>query len=306
MFNFLISGNDEAFQGDPWILDHDRVFEHTHDAVSAPYRELNLQQIEQLCRMPTLIGFERYVAKNARLAGIDRVRLRNNEVRIEYTFIPNLPGITPEQLESLVWDFDIGKLELNRTHWALKDVDLKAELVRAGIINEAQFAAIPAEFRDLFGTTRVEEAVQVQPKIFRIPDRPIEPDLVSVMVPFNGTFTPVFQAITEVGNEIGLRVLNANQVWEESEIIQDIFSLIYRSAVVICDFSNRNANVFYEAGIAHTLGKPVIPIVQRAEDIPFDLQQHRYIVYLNNDQGRRGLRDDLLPRLRSLVQRAAQ
>lgn len=303
MFNLLISGNDEVFRGDPWTLERSRVFEHTHEAVAAPYRDLNQQQFEQLRRFPALIGYEKGVGRNARIARIDRVRLRDAEIRVEYTFVPNLPEITPEQLENLSWELDIRKYELNRTHWALKDVDIFAEFLSAGIMSADTYSSVPAEFRTMFRTAESAAPFNIQPTIFRIPDQASEADLVSVMFPFNPAFAPVFDTIEHVGNSVGLRVMNANQVWEDSEIIQDIFSLIYRSAVVICDFSDRNPNVFYEAGIAHTLGKPVVPLVQRVGDIPFDLSHHRHIVYLNNEEGRRGLGDELLPRLQALVRR---
>lgn len=65
-----------------------------------------------------------------------------------------------------------------------------------------------------------------------------------------------------------------------------------------------NPNVFYEAGIAHTLGKHVIPITQVADHIPFDLRHHRYIHYLNNKEGLAKLGAEVASRvgtLRSIV-----
>lgn len=44
--------------------------------------------------------------------------------------------------------------------------------------------------------------------------------------------------------------------------MDDVISLIWRSRVVIADFTTRNLNVFYETGIAHTLGGDVIQIAQ--------------------------------------------
>jgi len=70
---------------------------------------------------------------------------------------------------------------------------------------------------------------------------------------------------------------------------------------VVCDFSGRNANVFYEAGIAHTLGKHVVPITQNPEDIPFDLRHHRYARYLNNNEGCKALETDLKNRFQTLA-----
>lgn len=289
MFNLLMSGNDEAFRGEPWTLERARVFEHTNDAVRARFAALNPQQIDELCRYPALIAYERGVRSNARLGKIDRVRLRQDEVRIEYSIAPGLPEIPPERIEAIEWELDFGRLELNRTHWAVKDVDLAGELVAAGIVSAQQLNALPDGFRHLFGPANVALPVAVQPTVFRLPEGGIQNDLVSVMLPFAEEFRPVFGTIQQAGQQLGLRVLSVNDVWDENEIIQDIFSLIYRSKIVVCDFSSRNPNVFYEAGIAHTLGRQVIPIVQRVDDIPFDLRHHRHIVYLNNGEGRQAL-----------------
>ena len=43
--------------------------------------------------------------------------------------------------------------------------------------------------------------------------------------------------------------------------------------------------VFYEIGIAHTIGKPMILITQNQEDIPSDLRHIRYIQYAYTKAG---------------------
>ena len=63
--------------------------------------------------------------------------------------------------------------------------------------------------------------------------------------------------------------------------------------------------MFYEAGIAHTLGKHVIPITQSEHDIPFDLQHHRYIKYLNNSEGITELQRALSSRIATLNEQPA-
>jgi hypothetical protein len=88
---------------------------------------------------------------------------------------------------------------------------------------------------------------------------------------------------------------------ENPAIIQDVVSLIDRSRIVVCDCTGRNPNVFYEAGIAHTLGREVILITQSANDIPFDLRHLRYIPYLNNNEGRLALADALQGRMQTVV-----
>ncbi|MBC6402343.1 MAG: hypothetical protein GDA35_01705 [Hyphomonadaceae bacterium] len=125
------------------------------------------------------------------------------------------------------------------------------------------------------------------------------------MMPFDAAFDPVFEAVKQAGQDMGLQVSRADQVWKNSEVIQDIFSLIFRSRFVICDFSDKNPNVFYEAGIAHTLGRPVIPVAQNKDDIPFDIGHHRYVIYDNTEQGRDGLIRNIRSRMKDLAQNNA-
>ncbi|SDF98491.1 hypothetical protein SAMN05660686_03001 [Thalassobaculum litoreum DSM 18839] len=172
------------------------------------------------------------------------------------------------------------EFEFNRNHWAVKDVDL---------------------FRELF---RFAPPRRQLPKVFTIRDHPlIEDDLVSVMMPFDAGFTPVFKAIRDAVDEADLRCLRVDDLWEADAIIDDVVSLIDRSRVVICDCTGRNANVFYEAGIAHTLGRPVVLLTQRSEDIPFDLRHIRYIEYLKNEEGLKDMAAALSDRLKTIKDR---
>ena len=145
-----------------------------------------------------------------------------------------------------------------------------------------------------------ERTIVFSPNIFSIPDETVEINLVSVMMPFSTDLLPVYKSIQNATSEAGLDCRRADDIWEDSTIIQDIFSLIFKSHIVICDFSGKNPNVFYEAGIAHTLGKHVIPITQYRNDVPFDLQHHRFIQYLNNNEGLKSLENSLISRLKTL------
>ena len=72
---------------------------------------------------------------------------------------------------------------------------------------------------------------------------------------------------------------------KKSVIVQDVFNLIFRAQAVVVDFTGRNPNVMYETGIAHTLGKHVVPISQSLDDVPFDMSHHRVQKYLPNKEG---------------------
>ncbi|MFZ5720200.1 MAG: hypothetical protein ACOY5Y_12155 [Pseudomonadota bacterium] len=139
------------------------------------------------------------------------------------------------------------------------------------------------------------------PNVFEVPDEKVDPRLVAVMMPFSAEFDPVYMAIKKACADVAVSCLRVDDIWEHSTVIQDVFSLIFRSSVVVCDFTGRNPNVFYEAGIAHTLGKHVIPLSQSAGDVPFDVSHHRYLKYLNNGEGRAKLTTALADRLLTLI-----
>lgn len=58
----------------------------------------------------------------------------------------------------------------------------------------------------------------------------------------------------------------------------------------------------YETGIAHTLGKIVIPLCQNINDVPFDLRHHRVLSYLPNEQGLKELETALIRKLGTIYE----
>ena len=168
--------------------------------------------------------------------------------------------------------------EFSRNHWAVKEVDL---------------------YRFLLRNVRPRRQ---RPTVFQIPEHEsIEPTLTSAMMPFDAGFNSVYDSIRQAADSVGLRCRRADDIWENAAIIQDVVALIDRSRVVVCDCTGRNPNVFYEAGIAHTLGREVILITQNENDIPFDLRHLRYVRYLNNAEGRAALAEALEGRMRTIL-----
>ncbi|MFT5323889.1 MAG: hypothetical protein ACI8P0_001743 [Planctomycetaceae bacterium] len=189
------------------------------------------------------------------------------------------PNLLNSQIEQLALELNIDDFEFHHTHWAVKDVDL---------------------FEILFGNIQARRAT---PRVFDISDPEIiEPDLVAVMMPFKSDFDAVYAAINDACLKVDLRCFRADDIWEAATIIQDVVSLIDRAGVVICDCTEQNANVFYEAGIAHTLGREVILVTQSESDIPFDLRHFRQIRYLKNAEGLDSLCESLRKRLIHLTQ----
>ena len=74
------------------------------------------------------------------------------------------------------------------------------------------------------------------------------------------------------------------------------------SFVVVADCTDRNANVFYEIGVAHTLGKPVILLTQSEEDVPTDVIYIRYIKYESTIRGLAKLEKNLRRTLEETIE----
>jgi uncharacterized protein YjbI with pentapeptide repeats len=76
-------------------------------------------------------------------------------------------------------------------------------------------------------------------------------------------------------------------------VLGDIWQRMNEASFIIADLTNQNPNVFYELGLAHALGKDVIPILQNGHTIPFDQQPFRILFYEDNSDGYEILRTRL-------------
>ncbi len=169
-------------------------------------------------------------------------------------------------------------------------VEAKKAAMRQPVLTEPEFISTVQ-------SVAPERVITFAPDVFRIPDKSVESNVVSVMMPFESRFAGTYLAIRNVCTRLGIDCKRADDIWDNSILIQDVFDLIFMSKAVITDFTDRNPNVFYETGVAHTLGKLVIPITQSTHDIPFDLRHHRALTYLANTEGLLKLEKDLEKKL---------
>ena len=176
-----------------------------------------------------------------------------------------------------------------------------------GDADRAAFAVIERYAIDTFpeegvfiSAKEVERKITFAPNVFQVPAALPENDLVAVMMPFAREFDPTIAAIRSACAKVGMRCLRADDIWDESVSMQDVFNLIFKASIVGVDFSGKNANVMYETGIAHTLGKHVVPIFQSMDDLPFDLRHHKALKYLPNFEGMAKLEQNLVARLTTL------
>jgi hypothetical protein len=101
-----------------------------------------------------------------------------------------------------------------------------------------------------------------------------------VLMPFTSSLKPVYDyLLKKVAKTLNLSIARADDFFSERSIMHEVWSAINQASIIIADCSGKNPNVFYEIGIAHAIGKPVILITQNQNDVPFDLRHIRYIQY---------------------------
>ena len=144
MYNLLMTAESGAWQRPTWTIPSGRLFEHTHDAIKARFVSMDDRAIADLMGLPALFAYERYNREPARVGRITSIQRRASEIAISWSPDPQVAPIPPEVLETLLTELDIGKYEVNRTHWAVKDVDLGHVLQFSGLAATPVFPAQPA------------------------------------------------------------------------------------------------------------------------------------------------------------------
>lgn len=221
----------------------DRMFEFTSTEARAKYEG----DIPKLGSLPTLICAEGGDS-SALFGKISNVHLgdeiwgRARHAVVKFTFQRLAGGFTfsdvaeSEYISNLIHDWEFG-----RVHWAVKDGNLvEAVLETVSRISDK----------------RLKEA---QPRHFMVEKWPL-PVLkhIAVMMPFREDFDPVYNAIKSACDGQSMQAIRVDELKRSQIIVDDVYKTIIQSRLVICDFTGKNPNVAYEAGLAHALNREVI------------------------------------------------
>jgi hypothetical protein len=119
------------------------------------------------------------------------------------------------------------------------------------------------------------------PEIQEISTRPEQrPKRAFVIMPFGMPYDAYYSTVFKPGLEAsGCEVQRADDLSAPHPIIKDIQASIVGADLILCEMSGHNANVFYELGLAHAIGKPVILVSDNLGSVPFDLRHIRIITY---------------------------
>ncbi|MBI5762778.1 MAG: hypothetical protein HZA51_04550 [Planctomycetes bacterium] len=106
-----------------------------------------------------------------------------------------------------------------------------------------------------------------------------------VIMPFAPPIGNYYSTVYEPAiRKAGLMPVRADcDIFGTGKIIDQVWRGITAAKVLVAELTTRNANVFYELGLAHALKKPVVLVSATEQDVPFDLRHIRVIYYDTSD-----------------------
>jgi hypothetical protein len=161
-------------------------------------------------------------------------------------------------------------------------------------VGEIKETGLWSKIRVAFGGMSLSEAamlsrhskgIAVAP-VFGRPRPPKEKIDVFVLMPFNAKMEKVYtNHIKKMGEELGVTIRRADEIFLPGPFMEKVWDGIYAAQLILADCTEKNPNVFYEIGIAHTVGKKVVLITRSDEDIPSDIKHFDYIPYIYDPEG---------------------
>ena len=102
-----------------------------------------------------------------------------------------------------------------------------------------------------------------------------------VIMPFADSLTSVYRELIQPAlKSCGILSVRADEE-AQGQIHSQMMHRIFESSIVIADITGKNANVFYELGVAHSCGKKTIVICdyEFINQVPFDIAPYRVFTY---------------------------
>lgn len=195
MFNLIVSGRvADDHRG---LILAGRLFNYTENEVKARFSKDGAPDFDALMKFPALLMEEGSENEIARVAWLSRVIRRGSDYQLDYTIDPNTPTLTNAEIEAILSDLDMHEWELRTNHWAVKDVDL---------------------FRVLL---KKRSGERLSPSVFQLSRSPVNPKLVSFMMPFSEPFTKVYDEVSERLKDSGYQCQRADDMWIHHHIMAD-------------------------------------------------------------------------------------
>lgn len=185
----------------------------------------------------------------------------------------------------------------------------KNELIKA---NEEYNKALSKEQQAVQQQVEIDGAISATDDVFPMQsifmrnDYQVKRNQTFVISPFSEEITNFYREVLKPAVESldDMICLRADDIYTANVVMEDVWKSICESPVIIADLTGRNANVFYEVGLAHAIGKKVIIITQDIDDIPFDLRALRCIKYTPHSIEQSAFKNKLTQTMESVLNEA--
>jgi len=115
-------------------------------------------------------------------------------------------------------------------------------------------------------------------------------------IPKKVDFQPIVNVIRRAGRESNVTIKTLYDLKIDKDIISTLVNQLYLADLMIVDVSEPNPNLFYEIGIAHAIGKPVLFLIRDDAKPPLDIFPGPYIEYSPTENGLKEL-ERILPKV---------
>lgn len=107
--------------------------------------------------------------------------------------------------------------------------------------------------------------------------------------------------IKPAAEDCGYNAIRADEIDRPGIITSQVIQHVVNDPLVVADLTERNPNVFYELAIRHALRKPLIQLMEKGEQIPFDVAATRTIsVDLHDLDSVADAKDSIISQIREL------
>ncbi len=176
------------------------------------------------------------------------------------------------------------RLDFNGSQLTLFENDVQQLVVLDESYQVGQCGLMAWKTRARFENVRVTRA---RPKAF-------------VVMPFASELRFVHEVIERIVESYDIDCVRADEIAISRPIMDDVKSQIAEADLVIVDFTGKNPNVYYEAGLADAWQKDWIVMAQSSDDMTFDVRHIRSIRYSNTMGADVQLAEDLQKALNAL------
>ena len=129
MYNLLVENNPDSWKTGRHSFSRSRFLEYTEDNLRAQFETIDTRAVATLTSIPALFMYE--TGGDDGFFGVV-TRMDGGPADFEYELLKGYPRVPHSLLSEHAMLFGIERIELNRTHWAVKNIDLQKAFERCG------------------------------------------------------------------------------------------------------------------------------------------------------------------------------